>query len=270
MSTTSQEAKSQLAEMRAVAERVRAAGRISFGIKLLGMIIGIGIVAVFIWASWIRRIQPLQDYEKWRPVVEQRGKLLYENIGIKDALSEEGGKVAKVYMTECQDLIEELGVADKVNSEIDALMKDLQPLLMSELERAQPKVEEILRAEADRILTELEQMIDDKVDERLAKVLAEQELAIQKEMGLSGDNLDRIVENLKVAGQTAAEKVIMKRIERSMDDIEKINQLLLELPELPRKMSQDALIEQLGLALLARAKFELPDPEEVLEPEESR
>ena len=268
MSVNEQDIKKEIAGMRATLESVRASARAGTVIKVLGLVLGFGIVGFFLYATWQYRVKPLQDFKRWEPVLTQRGQQLYDRLQMKTTLPRLGQEVVPVYLEESKKMLEDLNVAEEVSKELQAILQDLQPVLTEQLDRARPRVEGLMKGEMAKAALELEKLVDKKVNEHLAAILAKQETAIQQETGLTETKVQQLVQDLQEAAQDAAQKLIMKRVERNMDHINKINEVLAEVPELPRKMTQDEMVEQLGLALLARVKFELPGPNEVLKPGE--
>jgi len=271
MSVSEQEVKNHIAEMRAAMAVVHTSARISMVVKIAGVIVGFLIIGIFLSSAWNNRVKPLQDMSKWRPILDAQKDKIGSQFAM-DKLRPLGEEVAKAYMEEGQKLYKELDIENTLRHEVQALVDELQPLAMSEVQRVRPKLEEIAQTTGDAMMSQLRVMLDESVNRRLAAVLADKQVVLERELKIDEKSAQELIARLRAAGQTAAENMVMRRVKKSMVHIDRIKDQLAHIPDLPgvSDMTQSEMLERLGLTLLARVKLELPDAQDVLRIGEGR
>lgn len=262
MGITEKELRDRIAEMRAAMDSAQAMAWQSAFVKIVGFLIILFIIGVF-GRAVMDRVETVRNPDLWRPLIENRATFFMENNRFADKLPEAVQEVGPVYVEEVQRMAEELQLGDTLTKEFNDLFEQMEPIIRREFERAWPAFNDMILAEVEQAQADIEKLLDEKLNERLARILAEQELTIEQKAGLTKRQIREFRANLEQCAQEAASALIMSRVEKRMALIDRINELLTEVPPLERPMTQDEMIEQLGLALLARVKYELPDPDEV-------
>jgi DNA uptake protein ComE-like DNA-binding protein len=261
MAVSEQEVKNQIAEMRAALDEIHASARIGSVVRILGVLVGLAIVFCLLYTSYYRRIKPLLKPEAWRPVVEKRVSNIKSQMQLEKNLPTLMREVGEAYLTEGRKLVESLDLPKVASSEFETLLKELQPVIMEQFNRILPQMQTLLASEGEKALTDAQELLDHKVSERLAGMLAQQQGKLQTDLGLTEKTVEEMVKNVRGAGEAAAEALIAKRIERNRAQIDRILDLMSSIPPLPMKLTQAELIEELGRALIGRIKYALPEYE---------
>jgi len=257
-----QEVKSQVAEMRAALVSIRKSARIGSWVRILGVVVGLIIVALYVMA-FINLGKSVVQGGEMRAAVEQRVARIREQLDLERKLPVLAKEVLPVYKDAGLELLKGMNIQELAESEARALLEELRVIVQAELERVTPELQRQLRGEGEKLLAELQQMLDNAVNDRLVKIIAERQMQLEQLVGSEAD-VDKLVRDFKEAAQDAARHMIARRWTRYHEEMDKIAGLLNQIPPLPESMDQEELIHELTRALLARVKFELPDAQDVL------
>lgn len=264
MSTTEQEVHGQIAEMRESLQTIRTSLRRGTLVRFLGLLVGLLIVAFFIWSFWTMGRDLVATGELQTEFTRQ-----IEQIPVQRIASVSIEQAGPVYLEEVQALLAELGLEEALAEELDLAMMELEPVLSRELERIRPRLTTALQARGEALLVNLESELKDMLMGRLEGIVRRQQHLITDEVDLTPEQVEEILLNVIEANQDALLTVVERRWHRIEGDVFRIGELALEFPELPT-MTEAQILAELRDVLMALIKYRLPDyefrPEVALEP----
>jgi hypothetical protein len=253
MSVSEQEVKSQIAEMREGLQSARASARTGRIVGILGVLVGLGIVAIYV-ALFISLGKSVVESKEIPSIVQSR----FERLQLDSVISQVIQQAGPAYVKESQELLKDLDLQKVASEQLQALMEDLRPTLEREMERVRPRVEKMLLAQRDKTVAEVESMLEQKLVGRLREIVGQQGSRIATESGLDEETLQQMVANLQEASVLAFKDMLVKRQGDLDDELRRMQKLLEEVPELEDASERD-IQKELGLVLIALLKHNLPD-----------
>ncbi len=257
MSVSEQEVKNQIAAMEEDLDSIRTSARIGSWVRILGVLAGFGIVGLFVWAFISLGMNVYNDME---PALRTEADRIKNNLTGDpkqfQALAEE---VGKAYLEEAKAMVEDMDLQTTAQEEFQAFVEDVRPIVESEYKRLSPQIEGMLQSQGQLLLDDLQAMVDEALNERLAGILASQQVTLEQAVGT--DDPDEVIQRVRSAAEKAAQAMVARRWDRYADQRRQIADLVGRIPDLPRDLGEEELVSELTKALLARLKLEIPDYE---------
>jgi len=145
-----------------------------------------------------------------------------------------------------------------VEKEGVALVSDLRPVLMSEMDRVWPELQEALIVEGNNGAKQLETNLQTVLDKRLNAIVQRHTQQVQTQTGLTQAQAAQVMTNITEAGKQAMLSMLDKRWGENEKKLEAISALVDQLPPLP-PMTEAELLNHLRDTLIALVKYKLPD-----------
>jgi len=268
MSVTEQEVKGHIAEMRESLQTIRSSLRTGTVVRLLGLVVGLVIVAFYVLSFWNLGKNLLQSGE-----LQAEVKKRVEQVPVQRIISTALEQAGPAYLQEAQNLLSDLELEQVAVEQLQLAMAELHPVLMAELERVRPKLVSALKTRTEGALTRFESEMRALLEERLENMIRDNQNLIAEGTDLTEEEVQDILINVIEANQEALMAVVQRRWERNEAVVHDIGELVLEFPELP-EMTEEELLAETRDVLVALLKHKLPDYEfepelEIAAPEEA-
>ncbi len=252
MSVSEQEAKQQIAQMRHALVSMKASARRASYVRIIGVIIGFGIVGIYVYL-FISLGAAVAGSNRFRPLVEERLKTL----DVQRKAVQVVEKAVPIYLEEGKKMLSTMDLSP-VQKEAMALAEDLRPVMLAEMDRVWPKLQDALIVEGNQAAQQLETNLQTVLDTRLQAIVNKHSTQIQSETGLSEAQTAQVMTNIVDAGQQAVLSMVEKRWGENQKVLEAIAALVDKLPALP-PMPESELLEHMRDTLIALVKYKLPD-----------
>jgi hypothetical protein len=252
MSTSEQGIKSQVAEMRQALRSARASARTGKIIYLLGVVAGLAIVAIYV-VLFLTVIQSVAEPQRLGQMLQERLDRIQLDEGLQKVIKVAGPE----YVAGARELLEGLDLPDIASRELQTMLKDLEPVLLAQIQRVRPRLEKMIETQKDKTLQDLEELLRASLGTRLADAVGRHEADLGEGTGLDAEGLAQLVMGLRDASTDGLAQVIMARRGNLEDEMKKMGALLSDIPPLPPQ-SQEAVLEDLGRVLVALLKENLP------------
>ncbi|MHC4591851.1 MAG: hypothetical protein ACYS8L_04040 [Planctomycetota bacterium] len=252
MSTSEQGIKSQVAEMRQALRSARASARTGKIIYLLGVVAGLAIVAIYV-VLFLTIIQSVAEPQRLGQMLQERFDRIQLDEGLQTVIEVAGPE----YLAGARELLEGLDLPDIASRELQTMLRDLEPVLLEQLQRVRPRLERMIEIQKDKTLQDLEGLLRASLGERLADAVGRHEADLGEGTGLDEEGLAQLVIGLQTASADGLAQVIMARRGDLENEMKKMGALLSDIPPLPPQ-SQEAVLEDLGRVLVALLKENLP------------
>jgi hypothetical protein len=250
---TEQDVKNQIAEMRGALASVHASQRKAGIVRILGVVVGLGVVAIYVFLFFDLARGLIEEPEGGGspPLVSAiQGRVERLNLPkIPKALMDEA---APVFWSEIRGLLAELPWQEAVETEVRALVRDLAPIAEEQLEIASAEIEALAKTQGEDLLAELQTMLEERLSSRIGQMIRQQETRLATGTRLSEEQLGELLLNVIEANQNALKSAIDKRWGENDEEVKAIIEMLQRFPQLPEPMTALELQRELGLALLAR------------------
>jgi hypothetical protein len=253
MSVSEQEAKQQIAQMRQALESMRASARRSSYVRALGVLVGFVIVGIYVYLM-ISLGFSVAHSKQFVPLVKQRIEMLAIQTKVQQAVK----AALPAYRDEGEKLLKGMNLQEPLEKEGLALVEELRPVLLSEVDRAWPQLQEALIVEGNEAAKQLETDLQAVLEARLEAIVRKHSTQIQGETGLTEEKTAQVMLNIIDAGQQAMLGIVEKRWGENKAKLEEIAALVDRLPALPT-MTEAELLEHMRDVLMALVKSKLPD-----------
>jgi len=221
MSASEQEVRSQIAEMREALQSARASARTGKIIGVLGVLVGLAIVAIYV-VLFIGLGKSVVKSDELPRVLRAR----VERLQLDRAVSQIIEEAAPAYLAEARTLVEDLELPKLASEELQLMMKDLEPVLRQELERVRPQLQIVLENQREQTLNAVEGMLQQKLNARLQTIISRQGQRISEEQGLDEATLQMVATNLVDASGEAFRGMIEKRKGNLQEELAEMQKLL--------------------------------------------
>ncbi len=247
------ELQDELAEARESLHTIRASSRKASLVRLLGVVVGLVIVLLYLWAYWSLALSLAQS-EDLKTQFEQQ----FEQLQIGQNLQMVFKETGPTFREELLKLIEEMGLQETISNELNAFAEDVQPIAREQFNRVAPQLTGALQMAAQDVLAELRTELRELLEDRLTGMIREHETMIAEQAQLSEDDLRLVVSKIIEANHLALFNVLEKRWGEGKQDFEEILALIEQFPPLPDDKTEEQIVDQSVKVLLALMKEQLP------------
>ena len=253
MSVSEQEAKQQIAQMRQSLESMRVSARRGNYVRIVGLIVGFAIVAIYVWLFYSLAMA-VKNSEEFPGLIKSRLEVLQP----QKVLAKAAEKALPVLWEESQKMATDMDLWSTIQPELTALVQDLQPLVTQEINRVLPQVQTAVVREGNIAAQQLRSDLQGLLDARVQALIRRHQTQITQQTGLTEDKVEQILVNIIDANQEALLNVVRKRWGDNTEQLAHIANLVDELPALP-PLSEDELVKHTIYTLVALLKYKLPD-----------
>ena len=252
MSTSEQELKGQIAEMREALRSARASARTGKIVGIVGVLLGLCIVAYYV-LSFFRLAGEVAKPEVLAREVGKRIEQMRLGSTVKDAVA----KAGPVYLKATGEMLKELGTIEALREQIEVLAEDIRPVADSEFRRVAPQIKQQLMDLRERARDDLQERLEKLVGDRLATLVGQAEGQLAESTKLDAQTFAQLIANLQDATMAGMHKVLSQRVGGVVDEINKVGEIVLRLPKLPKTERKDMLLDMRNV-LVALLKEKLP------------
>lgn len=253
MSTSEQEIRSEVAEMRQAIVSAAVSRRRARYVSVCAVIVGLLIVLFFLNLLRGLVVDIQENPEGLQAALTQQ----LETLGLERKAEQVLRAAAPAYWEETQKALDELDLPQVASEQLQELVEELRPVLEQEIERVRPTLEVVLDAQAKETAAELQDLLQQKLGDRFADMIGAQQDRLGEQTGLTEDDLRQLVETLRDASGEALLTVLERRAGDLEVEIGKMDDLLAQIPGLPER-EQDAVAEDLFWVLIGLLRENLP------------
>jgi hypothetical protein len=259
MSASAQEVKSQIAEMREALRSARASQRTRRVVGILGVLVGLGIVALFVWLFFSLGKGVLTSQE-FRAKLQDRLQMEVNQMNLQSKLRTVAQEAAPAYLEEAQKVLRDMNLEEVAGEQFQLMVEELRPVLEAELQGARPRLAEMVVQERDLLMNDLQEMIERTVGGRLTEMVGQQSQRLVAETGVDDQTLTNVVGTLRDASLNAFRDMVEERAGDLEEEMNLANEALVQIPPLPEGQREEVPL-QLRNVLLNLLKLELPEYE---------
>jgi len=256
MSVSEEEARNQIAQMRAALKSVRASAHAATAVRIVGVIVGLCIVGIYV-LLFMGIVSGLRKSPDFGAELKKRWDVMQLDKGLETIMQE----VGPVALKEGLRVLQESDFRTAAVEELSKMYADLRPAVESEVARVSPRVSKAIEAQARQFQKDIQAKADKMLTDRLAAMIVKQEDRLGKEAGLTKEQAETIVKNMNLAAHKAVENIVARRLQSSRNEIDSIITMLDKIPPLPEKMGQQQIVDETVKVLLALLKEGLPEYE---------
>lgn len=253
MPVSDQELGRQISEMREALQSIHASERRGKWARVLGLLGGICLVLFFV-LRFISMGQSVFTSGQISEVATARVKQLNLQSWPGKIIQEAGPTCAK----EAAKVLDDTDFGDTAKQELQALISDLQPVVVDQFARVRPRLAKAIEEESALAGEELRDRITETLRGRMATTLKKHKSDIEQRLKLTPDQGNEVMLNLINANNAAMRSIVEKRWGRNTEDLHLISEYVSRLPDPPR-MSDEDMMSEATRVLIALAKYKMPD-----------
>jgi hypothetical protein len=182
----------------------------------------------------------------------------FEALRVQESLLKVLEEAGPAYWEETRELLTEMNLQEMLRPEMESAYEEIRPILLREAARVRPRLFTALEAEGQATLDQVETEMQQLLEDRLGRLIRRQESTIKQQVDLTPQQVEELLVNMVDANQQALLNVVAKRWQDSQSDFDRIRTLTTQFPELP-PMSEEELLKQTALVLVALMRYQLPE-----------
>ncbi|MCK4376053.1 MAG: hypothetical protein KAX19_12015, partial [Candidatus Brocadiae bacterium] len=190
MSTSEQEIRSEVAEMRQAIASAAVSRRRARYVSVCAVIVGLLIVLLFLNLLRGLVVDVQENPEELQAALTQQLQML----GLERKAEQVLRDAAPAYWEETQKVLDELDLPQVASEQLQELVEELRPVLQQEIERVRPTLEVVLDAQAKETAAQLQDLLQQKLGDRFADMIGAQQDRLGEQTGLTEDDLRQLVE----------------------------------------------------------------------------
>jgi hypothetical protein len=255
MSTSEQEVQSQVAEMRQALRSAAASRRTAKLVNILAVFVGLCMVGFFVWQIMSMGKSLIDNPEALQSEVTKQVELL----NIQQKATEIVEKAAPAYAKQVEEIfLNDKELQQAVGAELEAALKDLEPVVRRELAVIWPRAQRMLERQADKTLDTVQDTLQRELSTRLATIMEDKTGQLAGQADLSPEQLAEVAQALQEGLAGAVAIVWRERTGELEQEMDAINDLLIQIPERDPQLTAEETYNDIMRVLVAILREELP------------